>query len=700
MTAATTPVEARPDRSAPGAAPRFRADIQGLRAIAVLLVLAYHAGVPFVTGGYIGVDVFFVISGFLITGLIIRELETTGRLSLRGFYARRAKRLLPATAVVFIAVAILTVVAVPMTRWREIAGDIVASAIYLVNWRLADKSIDYLAAESATSPLQHFWSLAVEEQFYIIWPLLIVALFWRWRGGNVTRRLFWGLLAITIPSFLWSIYLTDTNPGAAYFVTTTRLWEMAIGALLAVVIGHADRIPRAVRIVIGWAGLVAIGYAALAFDASTPFPGAAALVPTMGAAAVLLAGSGDGRGEIKPLTAAPMQDVGALSYSLYLWHWPLLVVATAVWGREDGTLWLPTALMVVAASAVPAWFSYRIVEQPFHRSRRLRVPWRAGVVAAVCVAVGLASAGVVAYATQRESDEATSGEAIGAAALGDDPASSAGAEPVDSVPSITPALSDAPGDVADVYGDGCHQDQESSDVLSCAYGDEASETVIALIGDSHAAHWQPALRVLAEENGWRLETYTKSACLFGDIEVWNSNIEGPYESCFEWQSAIVDQLAAERPDVAVVSSSGSYRSISGGEPLARDEAFDDVTRAVAENWQSLESAGTEVLTIADTPWWGTNVPDCVAANENRLTECLVSRDEAMARSGAELHRAASELVPEADLIDLTDYVCPQDECVPVIGGVLLYSDSHHISATYSRTLAPLLEEPIKELLEE
>src|SRR5690625_3470771 len=255
MTAATTPIEARPDRRAPSAAPRFRADIQGLRALAVLLVLAYHAGVPYISGGYVGVDVFFVISGFLITGLIIRELETTGRLNLRNFYARRAKRLLPATAAVFVTVAFLTVVALPITRWREIAGDIAASTIYLVNWRLADKSIDYLAAESAASPLQHFWSLAVEEQFYIIWPLLIIALFWRWRHGSMSRRLFWGLLAITIPSFVWSVYLTEANPGAAYFVTTTRLWEMAIGALLAVVIGYTHRIPRAVRIATGWAGL-------------------------------------------------------------------------------------------------------------------------------------------------------------------------------------------------------------------------------------------------------------------------------------------------------------------------------------------------------------------------------------------------------------------------------------------------------------
>ena len=693
MTSATTPVETSPRGST--ARPRFRADIQGLRAVAVLLVLAYHAGVPWLPGGYVGVDVFFVISGFLITGLIVREVERTGRLSLPTFYARRIKRLLPATSVVFVAVAVLTVLTLPITRWRDVAGDIVASAVYLVNWRLADRSVDYLAADSAPSPLQHFWSLAVEEQFYIVWPLLIVALFWRWRRGSMTRRLFWGLLAITVPSFLWSVHLTTANPGAAYFVTTTRLWEMAVGALLAVLAGHAARVPHAAKVVVGWAGLAAIGFAGLTFDAGTAFPGAAALVPTLGAAGVLLAGCGDGRSELRPLTLAPMQDVGALSYSLYLWHWPLLVFATAVWGREDGSLWLPTGLMVVAASAVPAWFTYRTVERPFHLSSRLRVPWRAGVLAAGCVAVGLFSAAYVVAATDRETVPAAERDAPGAAVLEDEPADVA---PVDTVEQLTPSLVEAADDVADVYGEGCHQNQQDADVTSCVYGDAASDTVIALVGDSHAAHWQPALRSLAEEHGWRLETYTKSACLFADAVVWDSNTKGPYESCAAWQGTLLDRLVAERPDVVVVSSSGSYRVAEAGEPPNRAESLEPLAAAAASNWEALEEAGVEVLAIADTPWLGFDAPECVAQHPDDLSECSVPREEAVDRSGAALLARAAELVPEADLIDVSDYVCPHDECVPVVGGVLTHSDSHHLTATYSRTLAPRLAEPLGALL--
>ncbi|MCM3661031.1 acyltransferase [Georgenia satyanarayanai] len=690
MIAATTPV------AAPASTPttRFRGDIQGLRAVAVGLVLLYHAGVPFLPGGFVGVDVFFVISGFLITGLVVRELERTGRLSLSRFYARRAKRLLPATAVVFVTVAALTLLFLPVTRWRDVAGDIAASSVYLVNWRLADRSVDYLAAESAASPLQHFWSLAVEEQFYIVWPLLIVALFWRWRGGNASRRLLSGLLAIAVPSFLWSVHLTTANPGAAYFVTTTRLWEMAVGALLAVVVVHA--LTPAARTVLGWAGLVAIGYAALTFDAATTFPGASALVPTLGAAAVLLAGSGDGRGELRPLTAAPMQHVGAWSYSLYLWHWPLIVVATAVWGT-DGTLPVTTGLLVATASGAPAWLTYRLVERPFHRSPRFAVPWRAGVLGLACVAVGLAAAGAVAVAGNRAS--VSDGPAPGAAILGEDPAAAAAGEPVDRATSITPALADAPDDVADMYADGCHQNQRSGKVLSCTYGDAESDTVIALVGDSHAAHWQPAFRLLAEDNGWRLETYTKSSCIFADVLTWATAADEPYESCYAWQGDVRARLITQQPDVVVVSADGTYQLPGEAEPLSRDASVQGLADGSAANWRALEESGIDVVTILDTPRLLVDAPECVAEHRDDLDACALHRDSAIERSGTPMLRQGAALVPDVDVVDLNEYVCPREDCVPVVGGVLTHSDSHHLTATFVRTLAPRLGDALAPLID-
>ncbi|TNC20442.1 acyltransferase [Georgenia sp. 311] len=690
MTAATTSVAA-PSRSA---RPRFRADIQGLRAVAVLLVLAYHAGVPLVPGGYVGVDVFFVISGFLITGLVLREVEETGRLSLRRFYARRAKRLLPATAVVFLAVTALTILALPVTRWREIAGDLVASATYLVNWRLADRSVDYLAEGAAAGPLQHLWSLAVEEQFYLLWPLLVVALV-RPRAGSPARRLGWGLLLVAAASLAWSVHLTARDPGAAYFVTTTRLWELALGALLAVVVarGVIGRSPRA-RQALGWTGLAAIGYAAVTFDATTAFPGTAALVPTLGAAAVLVAGSGDPRGELAPLTGPFVQRVGALSYSLYLWHWPLVVVATSLWAGPDGVLPLATALAVVAGSALPAWLTYRFVEEPFHRSRRLAAPWRAAVTGAACVAVGFAGAAALTLAADRADVPAERG-ATGAAALGDEPAA---VEPTYEVTSLTPSLLDAADDVAAVYADGCHQDALSPGVLTCVYGDADSDVVVALVGDSHAAHWQPALAVLAEEHGFRLETSTKSSCLLAPALVWEDSTSRPYTSCLEWQATLTERLMAEPPDVVVVSAGGHYQLVEDGAALSREESREPVAQAMAATWQALEEEGIEVLALLDTPWPGIDAPECVSEHLTDLSGCAVPRAEAMERSGAAILRAAAERVPAADLLDLTEFVCPREECLPVVGGVLTHSDTHHLTATYARTLAPRIAGPLTSLL--
>lgn len=692
----------------------LRTDIQGLRAVAVGLVVAFHAGLPFLRGGYVGVDVFFVISGFLITGLIVREIGATGHLSLARFYARRARRLLPATAVTFVGVAALTVAVLPVTRWASVAGDMVASALYVVNWQLAARSVDYLAQGSAASPLQHFWSLAVEEQFYIVWPVLIVVLAWWARrrsrsglGGLSTGRLAVGLLLIVVPSLAWSVYLTSADPGPAYFVTTTRLWELGIGALLAVGATRAARAPAAMRAVAGWFGLGMIGFAAVVFTGATPFPGTAALVPTVGAAAVLWAGLGDGRGRVRVLDWSPMQDVGALSYSLYLWHWPLLVAATALWGDADGHLWLPTALVAAAASVVPAWFSYRVVEGPLHHHPALAVPWRAAVVGGVCVAIGLTSAGAIALSLdrQRQSAEAsapssgTAAEPFGAAALGEDPAGSPAAVPVDQVASITPSPIDAKDDNADVYGDGCHQDQEHPEVLSCTYGDPASKTRVALVGDSHAAQWEPTLRVLAEQNGWRLETYTKSACLFADVTVWNINRDGPYTSCTDWTSRVVAAIAGDPPAVVVVSTSGSYTAVRDGDKLGGTESDTAIVRGLASTWRALEDAGTEVVVVLDTPRPGIDIPDCVAQHRDALSACAVSRAAAVASSAAAAQEDAATEVDGLTMLDLTAWVCPAERCPAVIGGVLVFRDAHHLTATYARTLAPVLGRELAPLVD-
>lgn len=694
MTAAAVSEYQRSDRRHPGT--RFRADIEGLRAVAVLLVMAYHAGVPAFSGGFIGVDVFFVISGFLITGLIMREVAATGRLNLVNFYVRRARRLLPAVAVVLAAVAVMTLAVIPAVRWRGIAWDVLASSTYLVNWRFATQSVDYLASEEPPSPVQHFWSLAVEEQFYLVWPaLIIIALAWRRRSRwPLQRTLMIGLLVIAIPSLLWSVYLTATVPGKAYFVSTTRVWELALGAAIALAAGRLARVSRRSAVVLSWLGISLIILAAVFYDNSTAFPGYAALVPTLGAVALIIAGiSRDNPGVSRVLAMGPMQSVGAMSYSLYLWHWPLLVAAAAVWGEMSTAL----GLLVVGISVVPAWLSYRLVESPLRRSAWVVKRWPIGVTfAAACTAVGIVAAAGLYTATPTRSPSLSA--APGAAVLSDDGVSELRDMQAELDGADAAALA-ARDDLPDVYRDGCHASVDASELPSCVYGDVSAERVLALVGDSHAAQWQPALDRIGELEGWRVESYTKSACGFFAVEVAHLNPPVPYDACSEWNQLLMERLTGpDAPDLVVASGSNAYSVVSNGKILERDESRPHLADGMAKAWRALREADVEVAVILNTPWVGVDVPDCISANDGRLSDCTAPKEPAVERAG-DIQWIAADAAG-IEILDMTDSVCPASPCAPVIGDVIVWRDGHHLTATYARTLAPNLRTLLQDHLKD
>ncbi|WP_051681785.1 acyltransferase family protein [Cellulomonas sp. HZM] len=670
----------------------FRPDIQGLRAVAVLLVLAFHAGVTWLPGGFVGVDVFFVVSGFLITSMLVGEVTATGRLRLGRFYARRARRLLPAAATVLVAVALATMLWLPVTRWREIAGDVGATALYVVNWRLADRSVDYLAQGSAASPVQHFWSLAVEEQFYVVWPLVVLAVAsWARRRGLRVGRPALGVAAVlVVGSLAWSVHLTASDPARAYFVTTTRAWELGLGALLAVGAPVVAGLPARVLAAAGWAGLALVAYAALRFTGSTPFPGAAALVPTVGTALVLAAGTGAHRG-LSALRLRALQPVGSASYSLYLWHWPAVVVATALWSGEDGSLPVPIGVAAVAASAVPAALAYRWVERPLHVSARLRASVRRSALLGVaCTCVGVLAAVALVAALPRSSSAA----APGAAVLAD--GSWTGPDARTDLTAVAPALADATSDVADLYADGCHQNSAGTAVVACTYGDAGSSTVVALVGDSHAAQWQPALRVVAEQHGWRLDTYTKGSCALADVQA--SLGDDPYTTCSTWNRAVTAALVAHPPTVVVTTNDAIEPMTSAGERATGGAAAELAADGLARTWQRLTDAGSRVVAIADTPWVGIDVPECVATHQRSwATACTVDAAAAERRSGTAQQEAAARATG-VPVVDLTALVCPAGTCPAIIGEALVWRDAHHLTATYDRTLAPALAEQLVPLV--
>ena len=674
--------------------PGFRRDIEGLRAVAVLLVLLSHAGVPLLGGGFIGVDVFFVISGFLITSRIRDEIGTTGRFSLARFYAARVERLLPAAIVTLYAVLLLMFLVLPRIRWRETAFDIAASGAYVVNWRLAERATDYFAA-TAPSAVQHYWSLAVEEQYYLIWPLLFllvlaVARKRQWRMRRIWQPLLIGLGIVSAASFAWSVIQTVVSPLTAYFDTTTRLWELGIGSALAIAVMKRRFIRRTWREPMAAAGLLSIAVSAVAFDGSTGFPGYAALLPTAGTALLLFAGETTTQQPrtLSWLNAAPMQHIGALSYSLYLWHWPLLVLAAA----EFGPLTAGWALAVVAFSFVPAYVSYRFVEQPIRKRRWLRdSPWNALVVAVAGAMVTIVAATAVAMsaapAVPRPQPSSLDQITYGAAVLAANPLNDPSGAPVDHVPEIVPDPAAAPKDGPDVDRGGCFATPADSAVRTCEYGDKKASYKVMLVGDSHAAQWQPALRAVAEAKGWHLIVLGKSACPLAETTVLSNHKRGQgYTECAEWNASAQRLIASIKPSLIVTTS---YRFVvfENGKALLSTANQTARIAAMRQTWANLAKTGAQVVVLRDTPLPPFDVADCVSGNLDQLTKCAFDRERAVNGFGDDQIAAAGGLTG-VHLLDFSSAICPTATCAPVIGGVLVYRDKDHLTATYALSLAP------------
>lgn len=670
---------------------RFRPDIEGLRAIAVLLVLLWHAGVPFLPGGFIGVDVFFVVSGFLMTGILHRELVIRQRISLLKFYARRARRLVPAGTVVLIVTALATWAVLPATRWWDVGLDIGAAGAYVLNWLLAATSVDYLAQDDAASPVQHFWSLSVEEQYYFAWPLILMVAAWFVRRSSISATgCVLGILGLAFGgSLAWSIYATNVQPGIAYFATTTRVWELALGGIVSLSAHRFAQVSRQAATALGWAALAAILATAVLLTTDVPFPGSVALIPTVATAVVLAVG--DRGGLATALDNPPTQAIGRLSYSLYLWHWPILVIGGYMITDGLASLSVPAGISLIILSVIPAALSYRFVERPFRDSTRLReVPSRsvgvavAGVLIALILAASLAGGAKLAqhFAPQPQFTSDDSPISFGAAAIG-----SPGYDQVfDHEISPSPLLAEA--DNPPVYARGCQQPQSSSEPVACEFGDPASPITVALVGDSHAAHWVDALAYVADQRGWRLLTYTKSSCALVDAPVLYRGVPAP--KCTEWNTNVQAELATIKP-AAVFVSNINYQL----EMVSENENDRELTAAMARSWATVAGTGTQVYVLRDTPASKFNPADCLAGHLDEPQLCATPRDEAFGKRGvAQLDAAA---VSPVTVIDITASVCPSDPCAPVIGGVMVYRDKTHMTATYSRSLGPILNRATPEI---
>ena len=603
--------------------------IQGLRALAALLVTIFHARL--VPGGFIGVDIFYVISGYLITGLILREIEQTGSLDLNAFYQRRIKRLLPTSVFVLFITAIVGMFVLPAITRDALGRDLFAAAAYISNYLFAWWQNDYQNLNATPSPFIHYWSLAVEEQFYVVWPILLLLLA---RYGR--RAIFWGISITTVLSLLWSVYQTQTSPIWAFYSLPTRAWELGVGALLLFV---PEKVWR--NRFIPWLGVIGIAIATFNFDENTAFPGVNAVLPVF--ATALLIGSIS----IWPRAFNDLSNnrisqwLGAISYPLYLWHWPALVLPSSALGRP---LRIRERLFCILLTVVLAHLTSKFIEQPI---RHKKIEGKKVYLFFVATTITSLVAGLIISVTSS------------------------------SIISVKGTnykfnLIDVMEKPA-VYGDDCHVNYGETKSGYCTYGDKKSDRTLVLYGDSHAAQWFPALEQIALERGYKLISLTKSACPAVDAP---REDQGAFKNvhCEKWRQNSIARIKTIHPD-AVITSSFQYFTPPSGFP-SKSRWWDDGQRRLLSE---LRGSSNHLIYISDTPRPLRDIPNCLASRDSHTCDST--------------EKTRNVIINGFEKIDPTPWLCTS-YCPAIKDGYVVYRDASHISVAASLALKPELEKAL------
>ncbi|MBE1876379.1 acyltransferase [Myceligenerans sp. TRM 65318] len=660
-------------------------------------------------GGFVGVDVFFVISGYLITGLLLREYERTGTVSFTKFYMRRIKRIMPVALLVLLSTVCATFLLVGSERFRSVVGDAITSALFLGNWRFAEAGTDYFQQDLPPSPLQHYWSLAVEEQYYMVWPWLLLGLllfgvrFLRWRREHARAVAGTAVGLILVGSFAYAMWETTANPTYAYFSTLSRTWELALGAVLAVVSPWVRIASAAARRALAWAGLAGIVAAVFLVAESPGFPAPWALLPTLATAAVIAAGeSGPTHNPI--LTNRMSQYLGEISYSLYLWHWPVVVLLVVVFPGGQGSYYGAALALTVLLSAL----SYRYVESPArsadwfkwtegkapgfvrHAStarRRLLGPapgWykSAAVVAAIVLAT--AATNTVIQRTEPQQFAVKAPVAIGATEADlSDCYGAAALDPRHDCPElnvgddVVPLPVDAPADTKGAFS--CYA-TKGKPLKDCPMGSTAPDaTKVAVVGDSHAALLTPMLKPHLEDLNWHLTPLVGNGC------VWREAPDPSSGNCARNMPMIKDRIASGEFDIVIATAR------RGGDLGALGEYIPLYQEAIA--------AGSRVVVVADNPDPADEHVECVQAVTFRASEGTCPTPRSVALAEPDLPFEAAKQVDGAIRVDLADFYCTAEECPSVIGNVVVYRDAGgHVTASWGRSLGTYLVEEIRRAL--
>ena len=609
--------------------------IQGLRALAALLVTLFHA--KWVNGGFIGVDIFYVISGFLITGLLMREIERTGTINFKEFYARRFKRLLPTSFFVLAVTAIFSWLLLPATMRSSLGRDVIAASLYVSNYLFAWWQADYQNLDATPSPVIHYWSLAVEEQFYLLWPLLILTFFIV--ATKLKKKITLTLLVgtITALSFVFSIYQTETSPIWAFYSLPTRAWELGLGALLVLIP------PIRSRKLIGLLGFIFIIISAFIFGETTAFPGFNAVLPVMGTV-MLIATINTWPPFLNDVANSRLfQWLGEISYPLYLWHWPLLVLPSTYFARP---LAVYERILAIIATIILADLTHRFIEQPFRKTKTIPtlVFKRTVIITLVSVMIGT----TIIFSSSDKIDVSGINGAVSLAEIK--------ARPL-------------------VYDDGCHANYAQTQSAKCEYANIKSQKTIVLYGDSHAAQWFPALVEIATRSGYKLVSLTKSACPSVDTVRLD---QGGFKMsrCNQWRINSIKRIQEIKPDVLIMSS---FQYFSQPPRFSdREKWWNDGQRKLLTQ---VNNASPHLIYLTDTPHPLRDIPACLA--NYSISKCnTTQRSENLSISGFEV-------------IDPNSWLCSR-VCPAVKDGVVAYRDASHISVDIAIALIPRLTQALRD----
>ncbi|WP_461666451.1 acyltransferase family protein [Gordonia sputi] len=707
--------------AAPAAPKRqFFDDIAGLRGIAVLVVVAFHSRIPFIPGGFVGVDIFFVISGFLITRQLVNEFEQTKTVSFKGFYARRCRRIIPAASLVIVVSLVAAIITMPLLKVFKQSLDLLAAAANVANWHFIAQNADYLSGAIDGSLATHFWSLSIEEQIYLGWPLVIfaaaVVVTRTALRRRVSARISIGVVVgvITVVSLVWCIQTTAVDPAYAYMATQTRIWQFGVGALIAVAAPWLTRAPaagracrdhpaagraapaagraapaagraapaagracrdhlavRIVAVVLGWAGLAGIAAACVLIDSRTPYPGTAALLPTLSAALVIVSGQLAGTGLPlvgSLLSLAPLRFLGRVSYSWYLWHWPVLVIFEAQTGIRS---WQILVAVSVGSLAI-ATLSTLYFEEPIIANAELRRNASASISVGV---TGLVVALSVAMTSGVLVVKAASRDTVAHASLSYDAvfgqARSAMSGPV--TPNPFQAYDDRPSPTECLVPVG-----QQAPTRSCVFG-RAGGIPVVLFGDSHAEQWSEAIRSIGDAHGWQIHQFTKAACPAQDLTP-RPRQQDPFnkQDCLDWRTSSVAAIDQLRPKIIVVSSLSTYVP----DYASSQEAWN---RTLAR----LRATGARLVYIEDTPYPGFQIADCMSGALDNWHRCDFGLD-GFTRIEPILDAQARGQDSDITSIGVNDLLCEANTCFPARNKIMFYRDDSHLTNTAATVLEPAL----------